>query len=319
MQPTSPPPGTWADDRVVVRPSPIEGRGLFAGEHIDAGTVVLRLGGRLVSSADLVSLISAAADDPDAPYVDAVTVHEDAHLVLPPGAVAHFGNHSCDPALWWAGAYEVATRRPVAAGDELTLDYGTLSGADGPAMACRCDAPACRGQVTSEDWRRPELQERYAGHWTPALQRRIDAVRADRTARLARASSLAVGAAEYADVPPEIAAAVRSVCAALPETAENQAWAGFQWRVRGRTFAHVLSVDFADGPVTVLTFRSSGAELDALRGAGHPFFRPAWGRDAVGMVLEAGLDRAQVAELVTDSYCVVAPRKLAALVHRPGD
>lgn len=219
VQPTSPPPGTWADDRVLVRPSPIEGRGLFAGEDIDAGTVVLRLGGRLVSPAELVALITAAGDDPDAPHVDTVTVHDDAHLVLPPGTVAHFGNHSCDPALWWAGAYEVATRRPVAAGDELTLDYGTLSGADGLAMACRCGAPACRGQVTSDDWRRPELQERYAGHWTPALQGRIDALRADRTARLARASSLAVGATGYADVPPEIAAAVRSVCAALPETA----------------------------------------------------------------------------------------------------
>lgn len=317
MEPSPPPTDVWVDGRVVVRPSPVEGRGLFAGDDIDAGTVVLRLGGRLVSSAELAALVAAAGDDPDAPYVDTVTVEEDAHLVLPPGTVAHFANHSCDPTLWHVGPYDVATRRPVGAGDELTLDYGTHSGADGLAMACRCGSAACRGQVAGDDWGRPELQARYEGHWTPALQQRIDAGRQDRAAQLARASSLAVGATEYADVPTGIAAAVRSVCAALPETAENQAWAGFQWRVRRRTFAHVLTVDFEDGPVTVLTFRSSGPELDALRSAGHPFFRPVWGRDAVGMVLDAGVDWDHVAELVTDSYCVVAPKKLVASLHRP--
>lgn len=318
MEPGPPPTDVWADERVEVRPSPIEGRGLFAGDDIDAGTVVLRLGGRLVSSADLAALIATTGDDPDAPYVDSITVDEDAHLVLPAGSVAHFANHGCDPNLWHVGPYDVAARRPVAAGDELTLDYATHWGADGLAMTCRCGSPACRGNVTGDDWRQPELQGRYEGHWTPALQQRIDAGREDRAARLARASSLAVGASEYADVPPEVAAAVRSICAALPETAENEAWAGLQWRVRKRTFAHVLTVDFADGPVTVLTFRSSGPELDALRGAGHPFFRPAWGRDAVGMVLGADVDWAHVGELVTDSYCLVAPKKLVASVRRPG-
>lgn len=31
------------------------------------------------------------------------------------------------------------------------------------------------------------------------------------------------------------------------------------------------------GPVTVMTFRSPGPEIDALGSAGHPFFRPRWG------------------------------------------
>lgn len=141
----------------------------------------------------------------------------------------------------------------------------------------------------------------------------------DRLGRLARASALALNAIEYADVPPDVVAELRSVCLGLPETAENQAWAGFQWRIRKRTFAHLLTVDFADGPVTVLTFRSSGPELDALRNAGHPFFRPAWGADLVGMVLDADADWDEVAELVTDSYCVLAPKKLVKLVNRSTD
>ena len=133
---------------------------------------------------------------------------------------------------------------------------------------------------------------------------------------------------EYADVPPEIVAEVRSVCLGLPEAYEEPAWVGTRWRIRKRTFAHVLTVDSGhpqgyaraagtDGIVTVLMFRSSGPELDALRNAGHPFFAPRWRGDEVGMVIDAGVDWSEVAELLTESYCVQAPKKLVAQVDRP--
>jgi hypothetical protein len=70
-------------------------------------------------------------------------------------------------------------------------------------------------------------------------------------------------------------------------------------------------------PAIVLTFRSSGDELDVLRHAGHPYFYAGWGRDAVGIVLEDDTDWTEVAELLTESYCVLAPKKLVALVARP--
>ena len=140
----------------------------------------------------------------------------------------------------------------------------------------------------------------------------------ERFRRLARASSLALDAGEYADVAPGIVARVRVVCLALPEVVERQAWAGAQWRVRKRAFAHVLAIDFPDGPVTVVTFRASSTEHDALVSAGPPFFRPAWGRDAVGMAVDGGTDWDQLAELVVDSYRTVAPKKLIALIDAPG-
>jgi YjbR len=145
-----------------------------------------------------------------------------------------------------------------------------------------------------------------------------DAAASDRLDRLARASSLAMRGIEYVDVAPAIEDRMRSLCLAFPEVVERPAWAGTQWRIRNRMFAHVIAVDFADGPVTVLIFRSSGQELNALRGSGEPFFRPAWGVDAVGMVIEPGADWQEISELVTDSYCTVAPNKLVARVERPG-
>ena len=36
-------------------------------------------------------------------------------------------------------------------------------------MECTCGAALCRGTITGHDWRRPELQQRYDGHWIPAL------------------------------------------------------------------------------------------------------------------------------------------------------
>lgn len=174
MSPSPPPTNVWADRRIVVRRSSIEGSGLFAGDDLREGIVVLRLGGRLVTSAELAALIAQTNHDPDAPYVDTITILEDLHLVLPPGTLLHFGNHSCDPNLWHVGPYELATRHDVGSDEELTLDYATNSGAEGFTMECNCGSGKCRGRVTSKDWRRSELQRRYQGHWAPALQQCID-------------------------------------------------------------------------------------------------------------------------------------------------
>lgn len=168
-----PEPDCWLHPDVEVRPSPIAGLGLFATAPIAAGTVVSRLGGRLVSTAALRELFTAAARDPGRPYIDTITVGADLHLVLPPRRPNGYGNHSCDPNLWWVSEYELAARRDIAAGEELTNDYATSSGEPDFVLACSCGCRQCRRFITGSDWRRPELQERYKGHWVPALQARI--------------------------------------------------------------------------------------------------------------------------------------------------
>lgn len=173
MDHEEPPREVWVHGGVTVSRSAIEGDGLFATDDLVTGTPVIRLAGRLVSSAELADFIAASDADPAAPYVDTITVYEDAHLVLPPASVVHFANHSCDPNLWHVGPYEIAARRDIRAGEELTVDYATNSGADGFWMTCTCRSSLCRGEVSSDDWRRPELQDRYRGHWVPALQDRL--------------------------------------------------------------------------------------------------------------------------------------------------
>lgn len=43
---------------------------------------------------------------------------------MPSNSVVHVGNHSY-PTLWHAGPYELAARRDVRAGEEVTVDYET--------------------------------------------------------------------------------------------------------------------------------------------------------------------------------------------------
>lgn len=133
---------------------------------------------------------------------------------------------------------------------------------------------------------------------------------------------------ERTNVSDEIVAALGVICLALPEVSEEQAWVGTRWVVRKKNFAHVLAIDQGwppayaraagtDGPATVLTFRSSGPELDAMGTAGYPYFRPVWFPDIAGMVLDDGADWDLIAEVVRHSYRVMAPKKLAALIDRP--
>jgi len=130
------------------------------------------------------------------------------------------------------------------------------------------------------------------------------------------------------DVPPEVLDRLRPICLALPETYEEPAWVGVRWRIRKRTFAHVLTVDpghqrayarasGAGEATCLLTFRSPVEEVGALVATGHPFFKPDWAADIVGMVLADGVDWVEVGELLTESYLVLAPKRLAALVVRP--
>jgi hypothetical protein len=81
-------------------------------------------------------------------------------------------NHSCDPNTWWSSGSLVA-RRDLPADEELTVDYSTSTADPSFLLACHCESYRCRQMVTGDDWRIPELQHRYAGHWAPELERLI--------------------------------------------------------------------------------------------------------------------------------------------------
>ena len=123
---------------------------------------------------------------------------------------------------------------------------------------------------------------------------------------------------DFVDVDPVVLRRVRERCLALPEAWDEPAWTGHRFLVRKKNFAHVFAAADADDEVkTIMAVRSPDEEREALLATGHPFFLLGWGRDAVGMVLDEATDWDEVGEIVTESYCVLAPKKLVALVDRP--
>jgi hypothetical protein len=166
-------------------PSPIEGDGCFATAFIRAGALVERFEGEPVTLADLHRI------EAEGKYHSSLAIGEGRHLllnVIDPaespialdiGSGVGGFNHSCDSNLWMRDAVTVVARRDIGAGEELTLDEALISDDASFLMEpCRCGAAGCRGTVTGADWRIPEVQERYAGHFSPFLNDRIARLRA---------------------------------------------------------------------------------------------------------------------------------------------
>ena len=116
---------------------------------------------------------------------------------------------------------------------------------------------------------------------------------------------------------------VRSLCAPLPKAVESGGVASGVGKLSGtrvvtftvsrRVFARMFVLDApAGGQQLVLWVRADLAERESLVRAGHPYF-PAGPRE-VGIVIDDETDWAELAELVTESYVVIAPKKLASEV-----
>ena len=67
-------------------------------------------------------------------------------------------------------------------------------------------------------------------------------------------------------------------------------------------------------PVSLLVLRVHPDEREALLSIGHPFFAPRAGRDRIGVLLTDDTEWKEIRELVTESYRILAPKKLSALL-----
>jgi uncharacterized protein len=164
---------SWYDPRVEIRPSGIQGGGMYAHAPIHAGEAVAIIGGTPMTDAEFAAYRGTVE------RYNASQIGEDLHLVdliQTPDQVDGSINHSCDSNLWMNDEVTVAARRDIAVGEELTLDYALVTSdpdwrLDRP---CQCGSPLCRHVVTGDDWRLPGVRRRYAGHFAPFLNTRIE-------------------------------------------------------------------------------------------------------------------------------------------------
>jgi len=162
---------TYRSPKTEVRPSPIQGKGLFATCAIAKGEIVAAKGGHVLTKQAWTALERdlgpADIQVSDDLFIAPVTQSERDGGML-------YTNHSCDPNLAIQGQIVLVAMRDIAPGEELTIDWATTDDGD-HEMACRCGSAHCRGTVTGKDWMKKELQARYAGWFCWFLQRKIDA------------------------------------------------------------------------------------------------------------------------------------------------
>ena len=156
-----------------MKPSSIQGRGLFAVEAISAGEIVCVKGGHIFERQQLQHLNE---------LLGPAEIQVAENLFIGPldsesreGSMV-FSNHSCNPNIGIQGQIVFVAMRDIAPGEELTHDWATTDD-DTYEMECRCNAPHCRKVVTGQDWRKKELQEKYRGFMSWHLQQKIDRFR----------------------------------------------------------------------------------------------------------------------------------------------
>jgi hypothetical protein len=71
-------------------------------------------------------------------------------------------NHSCDPNAWLEGL-NLTARRRIAAGEQITLDYGTFCNESLEPFTCTCGSAECRGMIRGTDYLSAHIG-RYNGH-----------------------------------------------------------------------------------------------------------------------------------------------------------
>ena len=143
------------------------GFAVYAREPIAMGELLVLWGGRIASESEL---------DFDMPHFTqrVLQIDEGLYIIQPePLEPSDYFNHSCSPNAGFSGQIALIAMRDIEPDEEVCFDYAMCDGSPYDEFICSCGTEDCRNVVTGEDWKRPELRERYAGYYSPYLQRRI--------------------------------------------------------------------------------------------------------------------------------------------------
>ena len=162
---------SYISPKAAVKESSIHGKGLFAVETIRRNEIVCIKGGHIFNREKLREI---------AETLGPAEIQIGHDLFIGPldeeereGSMI-FSNHSCDPNLGVQGQIVFVALRDIAAGEELTHDWATTDD-DDYQMNCRCGAESCRKIITGQDWRRSDLQQKYADYMSWYLTQKIKA------------------------------------------------------------------------------------------------------------------------------------------------
>jgi hypothetical protein len=108
---------------------------------------------------------------------------------------------------------------------------------------------------------------------------------------------------------------LRRLSMALPEATEQEAWGAPTFRVRNRMFAMYAHDHHGDGRISAWINAPLGVQEMLVRHDPDTYFNPPYVgvKGWIGVILDNVTDDALHEHLV-EAYCMVAPKKLQALV-----
>lgn len=152
---------------VELRRASGNGRGVFAVRPIPAGAVVLVFGGPRLGRDQITDFTHTLEID-------------DGVFLGPSGGIDDYVNHACEPngAVFVEGdAVVLRAVRPIAVGEQVTMDYSLTMVTDPTAFDCGCGSPRCRGRVRPFPRLPARLRREYAARgmvpeWVVRRERR---------------------------------------------------------------------------------------------------------------------------------------------------
>lgn len=146
------------------------GKGLFAKEPIRHDEIVIDFGGGpgwYFNTKDAYRHEAQGCH-----YI--IQVENNRYLVSVDGPeTGDYINHSCRPNCGIRGAITIVAMRDISPDEEVTFDYAMTESYYYYRLDCLCCTDLCRQVVTGRDWKRKDLQNRYAGYFSDYIERKI--------------------------------------------------------------------------------------------------------------------------------------------------
>ena len=168
---------SWMNPALEIRETRRYGNGVFARSPLKKDDTLFVMGGYILTIDDENHLTGAVADKPiEISDRFSIGPRSPSDIPLMP---QHYVNHSCEPNAGFNGQIFMVAMRNIGEGEEITYDYAMVmcSNAESNSyftMQCLCGRASCRSVIAEDDWKRPELQDRYNGYFQWWLQRKID-------------------------------------------------------------------------------------------------------------------------------------------------
>lgn len=166
-----PPRITILNPKIVIKKSGKKGKGMYAKELIKRGETVLTWGGVYTNkeNANKAKREGRLVFQLDDNLYSVEDREED---------IGYYINHSCDSNTWMKNAFTLVAKKDIKIGEEVTVDYALFESDESytSKWTCKCKSSFCRKKITGKDWQLSEVQKRYKSHFSPLINKRIDAM-----------------------------------------------------------------------------------------------------------------------------------------------